>query len=120
MTEDINSPEFVQKVIDELHLKHLKPVNKKRKIKNLMCGPSMKPTMGYVNWVWGEENPDVVNVGDVVGFYRKCRFGDKRIVHRVIKIENGIFHIKGDNAPEIDRVPITKIFFKLEGFKKIV
>lgn len=90
-------------------------------MKSLMTGPSMKPTMGYANWVWGEQNPAFVAVGDVVGFTRKSWFwGTQRIIHRIIKIDNdGTIHIKGDNAPEIDCVSINKVFFKMQGFKKI-
>lgn len=86
-----------------------------------MIGPSMKPYMGYINLVWGEANPETVNVNDIVGFYRKSWFyGVKRIIHRVIKVEGELYYIKGDNASEIDCVPLTKIFFKLEGFKKLL
>lgn len=88
--------------------------------KGLMFGRSMKPTMGIVNFVWGSK-PESVAVGDVIGFYRKNRWwGERRIIHRVIDIDsNGNIYIKGDNSPEVDCVTLSKIFFKLEGFKKI-
>ena len=87
----------------------------------LMVGPSMKPAMGYVNFVYGEATPGIVAVGDVVGFYRKGKFGASRILHRVINIDGaGFIYIKGDNAPEVDCVTLSKVFFRVERFRKIV
>lgn len=84
----------------------------------LFCsGSSMKPTMNYVGIVYGTK-PEKYSVGDIVGFYRKSRFFLN--VHRVIKIEGNMVYIKGDNAPEIDVVPIKQVLFKVTKHISII
>lgn len=78
----------------------------------------MKPSMGLVNFFWGNK-PNYVCVGDIVGFARPKK--SVKLVHRVIDIDrNGMLYIKGDNAPEIDCVPFSEVYFKVTRFKRII
>ena len=87
-------------------------------MKGLMFGPSMKPAMGMINFV-SMELFDFIGVGDVVCFSRKNSL--TRLIHRVINIDSsGIVYIKGDNAREIDCVPLSMIYYKIIKFKKIL
>ncbi len=87
-------------------------------MKGLMFGPSMKPTMGRVNFVYGEKY-EFLCVGDVVCFSRKGKL--PRVIHRIVDIDShGMVYIKGDNAPEVDCVPLSSVHFKITKFKKLL
>jgi uncharacterized membrane protein (UPF0127 family) len=87
-------------------------------MQGLMFGKSMKPSMGMVNFVYGEK-PEYVCVGDIVCFSRPNK--TIRLIHRVIDITTfGIVYIKGDNASEIDCVPFSSIHFKIVKFRRII
>ena len=83
-----------------------------------MFGNSMKPSMSFMNFVWGEEPNDLV-VGDIVAF-KRGRFA--KLIHRIVDIDEakGLYYIKGDNAPEVDCVPLSNILFKVRKFKNIL
>lgn len=84
----------------------------------ILVGPSMKPTMGLINFCWGRTNPAFVGVGDVVGF-RRGRDTDL-IVHRVVDINRfGVLFIKGDNSSAIDTAQFKDVVLKVDGFRKV-
>lgn len=84
----------------------------------VMIGKSMKPSMGVVNFVWGEE-PNKLVVGDIVAF-KRGKFA--KLIHRIVDLDEkkGLYYIKGDNATEIDCVPLSDIIFKVNKFRKII
>lgn len=83
-----------------------------------MFGPSMKPTMGFVNLVKLEKF-EYISVGDIVCFKRKN--SSIQLIHRVINIDSsGGVYIKGDNAWEVDYVSLNDIYSKVISFKKII
>jgi len=49
------------------------------------------------------EDCDKLSVGDIITY----PYEEKRIVHRIIKIENGIIQTKGDNNPTTDPYTVT-------------
>lgn len=80
-------------------------------------GKSMKPTMNGVTIIWCIK-PQNLSVGDIVVYNRKGKMGS--LCHRIIaKDADDNYLIKGDNAPEIDSVPLSSILFKVDSFKKI-
>jgi hypothetical protein len=86
-------------------------------MQGLMFGPSMKPTMSGVGWVWMEPF-EYLCVGDIVCFKREHKLG--KLIHRIIDIDAlGIVYIKGDNAPEVDCVSLSNIYFKVTKHKNL-
>lgn len=75
----------------------------------------MKPTMHGLTIIWVTK-PENLAVGDIVVYSRKGKMAG--VCHRIIGKDNlGNFLIKGDNAPEIDTVPTTSVFYKVDSFK---
>lgn len=87
-------------------------------MRGLMFGGSMKPHMGLVNFVYGVK-PDVISVGDIVCFSRPDKA--MRLIHRVVDVDgSGNVYIKGDNAKEVDCVPLSAIHYKIIKFRKLL
>jgi hypothetical protein len=83
----------------------------------ILLGPSMKPTMHGITIVWCTK-PENLAVGDIVLYSRKNKLGG--LCHRIIdKDEQGNYLIKGDNAPEIDSVPLKSIFYKVDSYRNL-
>jgi hypothetical protein len=91
--------------------------NKKLAVRGLMFGPSMKPTMSRIGYVWMEDFVYLC-VGDIVCFKRKNKLG--KLIHRIINIDaKGMVYIKGDNATEVDCVSLSDIYFKVIRHKNL-
>lgn len=77
----------------------------------------MKPTMNGATIIWCVK-PQNLSVGDIVLYSRRGQMGG--LCHRIIGIDaDENYLIKGDNAPEIDVVPLSKIQYKVDSFRNI-
>jgi hypothetical protein len=74
----------------------------------------MKPSMCGVTIIWCVKPIDL-SVGDIVVYSARHR----NMCHRIVGISDGVYSIKGDNAPEVDVVSLSKIAYKVDSFKNL-
>lgn len=80
-------------------------------------GKSMKPAMTGATIIWCVK-PEHLEEGDIVVYSRKGKLGG--LCHRIIgKDTEGNYLIKGDNAPEIDTVPLSRIAYRVYNYKNL-
>ena len=74
-------------------------------------GGSMEPLISTGDLVLVEKPTGSVKRGDVVLYKR----GDRYVLHRVLRLREGLFEIVGDNTFTIELVPETEILGVMRG-----
>lgn len=98
---NLTNPNFLQKIL-------FANLRTGREMTITVTGVSMEPTMREGDSVT-VRRADTYDVGDVLVFLYKGEL----LVHRLLKIENGKYFCKGDNAFRLEDMPIESIAGKV-------